>query len=100
MASFDEHVKAALDALPPHLAGALDNVAVVVEEQNRDEPDLYGLFDWPEFMPAKIAIYRRPLVEDFADPAELEEQIRITVLHELAHYFGMDEDRIADLGYD
>ena len=100
MASFDEHVKAALDALPPHLAKALDNVAVVVEEQNREEPDLYGLFDWPEFMPAKIAIYRKPLVEDFADPAELEEQIRITVLHELAHYFGMDEDRIADLGYD
>ena len=100
MASFDEHVKAALDALPPHLAKALDNVAVIVEEQNREEPDLYGLFDWPEFMPAKIAIYRKPLVEDFADPAELEEQIRITVLHELAHYFGMDEDRIADLGYD
>ena len=100
MASFDEHVKAALDALPPHLAGALDNVAVVVEEQNREEPDLYGLFDWPEFMPAKIAIYRKPLVADFDDPAELEEQIRITVLHELAHYFGMDEDRIADLGYD
>ena len=100
MASFDEHVKAALDALPPRLAAALDNVAVVVEEANREEPDLYGLFDWPEFMPAKIAIYRRPLVEDFADPAELEEQIRITVLHELGHYFGMDEDRIADLGFE
>jgi predicted Zn-dependent protease with MMP-like domain len=100
MATFDEHVKAALDALPPHLAGALDNVAVVVEEQNREEPDLYGLFDWPEYMPAKIAIYRKPLVADFEDPAELEEQIRITVLHELAHYFGIDEDRLADLGYE
>ena len=51
-------------------------------------------------MPAKISIYRRPLEEDFADPTELEEQIRITVLHELAHYFGMDEDRLTDLGYD
>ena len=100
MTSFEEHVRAALDRLPPHLASALDNVAVVVEEQNREEPDLYGLFDWPEYMPAKIAIYRKPLLEDFDDPAELEEQIRITVLHELAHYFGMDEDRIADLGYD
>ena len=98
--SFEEHVRAALDSLPPHLAVALDNVAVVVEEQNRDEPDLYGLFDWPEFMPAKISIYRKPLTEDFDDPAELEEQIRITVLHELAHYFGMEEDRIADLGYE
>ena len=98
--TFEEHVRAALDSLPPHLATALDNVAVVVEEQNAQEPDLYGLFDWPEYMPAKISIYRRPLVEDFEDPAELEEQIRVTVLHELAHYFGMDEDRLSDLGYD
>ena len=98
--TFEEHVRAALDSLPPYLAKALDNVAVVIEEQNREEPDLYGLFDWPEYMPAKISIYRRPLVEDFEDAAELEEQIRVTVLHELAHYFGMDEDRLADLGYD
>jgi predicted Zn-dependent protease with MMP-like domain len=98
--TFDEHVRAALDSLPPHLATALDNVAVVVEDVNADEPDLYGLFDWPEYMPAKISIYRQPLLEDFPDPAELQEQIRVTVLHELAHYFGMDEDRLADLGYD
>ena len=98
--TFEQHVAAALDLLPAHLAAALENVAVVIEEANREEPDLYGLFDWPEYMPAKISIYRRPLVEDFPDPAELEEQIRVTVLHELAHYFGIDEDRIADLGYD
>jgi predicted Zn-dependent protease with MMP-like domain len=100
MATFDEHVRAALDSLPPKLAAALENVAVVIEEENPQEPDLYGLFDWPEYMPAKISVYRRPLVEDFDDPAELEEQIRVTVLHELGHYFGMDEDRIADLGYE
>ena len=100
MASFDEHVRNALDSLPPHLAKALDNVAVVVETQNREEPDLYGLFDWPEYMPAKISIYRKPLEEDFPDAAELEEEIRVTVLHELAHYFGFEEDRIADLGYE
>ena len=100
MATFEQHVRAALDTLPPNLAAALDNVAVVVEEENAEEPDLYGLFDWPEYMPAKISIYRRPLEEDFPDPAELEAEIRVTVLHELAHYFGMDEDRIADLGYD
>ena len=100
MAPFEQHVRAALDLLPPHLAAALDNVAVVVEEENPQEPDLYGLFDWPEFMPAKISIYRRPLQADFEDPAELEEEIRVTVLHELAHYFGLDEDRIGDLGYE
>jgi predicted Zn-dependent protease with MMP-like domain len=47
-----------------------------------------------------VTIYRRPLVEEFPDPAELEREIRVTVLHELGHYFGLDEDRLAELGYD
>ena len=98
--SFDEQVRAAIDSLPPHIAKALANVAIVIEPENAEEPDLYGLFDAPEFMPAKISIYRRPLEEDFPDAMELEQQIRVTVLHELAHYFGFEEDRIADLGYD
>ena len=98
--TFDEHVRAALDSLPPQLASALENVAIVIEGENAEEPDLYGLFDQPEYMPAKISIYRKPLEEDFPDATELEEQIRITVLHELAHYFGFDEDRIAELGYE
>jgi predicted Zn-dependent protease with MMP-like domain len=72
----------------------------VVEDENAEEPDLFGLFDEPEYMPAKISIYRKPLEQEFPDPAELENEIRITVLHELAHYFGMDEDQIAELGYD
>jgi len=50
--------------------------------------------------PDTISIYRRPLEESFPDPEELREEIRITVLHELAHYFGLDEDRLAELGYD
>ena len=100
MNRFEEHVRAALDMLPPQLARGLENVAVVVEEQNADEPDLYGLFDEPPYLPARIAIYRRPLVEDYGhDPKRLEEEIRITVLHELAHYFGIDEDRLDELGY-
>jgi predicted Zn-dependent protease with MMP-like domain len=97
---FEDHVRHALDGLPPDIARALENVAVVVEEQNREEPDLYGLFESPEWMPSKITIYRRPLVEDFEDPAELEAEIRTTVLHELGHYFGMDEDRLGGLGYE
>jgi predicted Zn-dependent protease with MMP-like domain len=100
MTRFEEHVRAALDMLPPELAAGLENVAVVVEEQNAEEPDLYGLFDEQPYMPAKISIYRRPLVEDFGDdPARLQEEIRITVLHELAHYFGIDEERLDELGY-
>jgi len=109
MASFEEHVRNALDLLPPELAQALVNVAVVVEDEHPDDPDLFGLYEGiplPERgsgghgeLPDRIAIYRIPLEESFGDPQELEDEIRITVLHELAHYFGLDEDRIADLGY-
>jgi predicted Zn-dependent protease with MMP-like domain len=100
MAGFDTHVRRAVESLPPEIAAKLENVAVVVEEENREEPDLYGLFEQPEYLPARIAIYRRPLEEDFGDdPAELEAEIRVTVLHELAHYFGLDEARLDELGY-
>jgi predicted Zn-dependent protease with MMP-like domain len=100
MTSFEEHVRAALDSLPAAIAAKLENVAVVVEEENTAEPDLYGLFDEAPYMPARIAIYRRPLLADYGDdPEELEEQIRVTVLHELAHYFGMEEGRLDELGY-
>jgi len=97
---FEEHVRRALDSLPPELARGLENVAVVVEDENPEEPDLLGLFDEQPYMPAKISIYRLPLEESFPDPDELEREIRITVLHELAHYFGMDEERLEELGYD
>jgi predicted Zn-dependent protease with MMP-like domain len=109
VARFDEHVRRALDSLPPQLAGALKNLAVVVEDENPEDPDLFGLYegiplpergDWAGSLPDRIAIYRLPLEESFPDPAELEEEIRITVLHELAHYFGLDEDRLAELGYE
>ena len=96
---FEEHVRRALDEVPPELAKALENVAVVVEEEAPGDPDLFGLWESAEYLPDKITIFRKPLVQAFPDPAELEEEIRITVLHELAHYFGIDEDRLEDLGY-
>ena len=107
--TFDDHVRAALDELPPPIAAALENVAVVVEDENPDDPDLLGLYhgvplpergDMAGALPDKISIYRLPLEESFPDPDELRDEIRVTVLHELAHYFGLDEARIADLGYD
>ena len=72
----------------------------MVEDENSEEPDLYGLFDEPEYLPAKVTIYRVPLEADFPEPERLEHEIRVTVLHELAHYFGIDEDRLAELGYE
>jgi predicted Zn-dependent protease with MMP-like domain len=107
--SFEDHVRAALDTLPPHIASALRNVVVVVEDENREDPDVFGLYhgvplpergDDTGLLPDTISIYRIPLEESFPDPEELRDEIRITVLHELAHYFGLDEDRIADLGYE
>jgi predicted Zn-dependent protease with MMP-like domain len=98
--SFDDHVRRALDSLPPELARGLENVAVVVEDENAEDPDLFGLFQEHPYLPAKISIYRLPLEDSFPDPSELEDEIRITVLHELAHYFGIDEGRLEELGYD
>jgi predicted Zn-dependent protease with MMP-like domain len=107
--SFEDHVRAALDTLPPHIASALRNVVVVVEDENREDPDVFGLYhgvplpergDDTGLLPDTISISRIPLVQSFPDPEELRDEIRITVLHELAHYFGLDEDRIADLGYE
>ena len=98
--TFEDHVRRALDGLPPEIARGLDNVAVVVEEADAEDPDLFGLWESQEYMPDKITIFRRPLVEEFGnDPAELEREIRITVLHELAHCFGIDEERLEELGY-
>ena len=96
---FEDHVQKALDSLPEQFQQALTNVAIVVEDEHAEEPDLFGLWEAHEFMPDKITIFKRPLVQAFPDPEELEEEIRITVLHELAHYFGIDEDRLDELGY-
>ena len=102
-------MQAALDGLPAEIGLALRNVAVVVEDENSEDPELFGLYhgvpltergDDVGLLPDKISIYRIPLEESFQDQDELREEIRVTVLHELGHYFGLDEQRIADLGYE
>jgi predicted Zn-dependent protease with MMP-like domain len=108
--SFADHVRAALDSLPPRLREAMSNVEIVVEDENREDPDLFGLYlgipltergeGYAGVLPDKIAIYRLPLEEEFGhDPELLEDEIRITVVHEIAHHFGIDEDRLAELGW-
>ena len=105
---FEEHVERALAALPPELKQAVRNVEISVEDEHPEEPDLFGLYegvplpereDWAGAIPDRIRIFRVPLVESFPDPPELEAEIRITVLHEVAHYFGIDGDRLDDLGF-
>jgi predicted Zn-dependent protease with MMP-like domain len=107
--SFEDHVRAALESLPPNLRDAMSNVEIVVEDENREDPDLFGLYlgipltereSYAGVLPDKIAIYRLPLEEEFGDdPAVLEDEIRITVVHEIAHHFGIDEDRLTELGW-
>ena len=106
--TFEEIVARALRSLPPELQEAVRNVEIAIEEQHPEDPDLFGLYegvplpdrgDWAGSMPDRIRIFRRPLVESFPDPRELEDEIRITVLHELGHYFGLDEDELDNLGF-
>ena len=116
---FEELVARALDAIPEPFARALDEVAIVIEDeatpaQLRESglsPDegLYGLYDgvprteyaadWA-LAPNKITLFRRPLLEDFDDSDELEREVWVTVIHELAHHLGIDDDRLRDLGVD
>ena len=108
---FAEHVRAAVESLPAELRQAMSNVEIVVEDENEEDPDLFGLYlgipltergveSYAGVLPDKIAIYRIPLEDEFGhDPGVLEEEIRITVVHEIAHHFGIDEDRLSELGW-
>lgn len=117
---FKREVAAALDSLPRRFRKELHNVTVVVEirptgralremglDPRRDV--LYGAYQGvplpdrsifnPPVLPDTITLYAEPLMRDFPDPGELREQIRDTVIHEIAHYLGMDDEEIEDLGY-
>jgi predicted Zn-dependent protease with MMP-like domain len=108
---FERTIERTLAEVPAHLQVHLENVEVIVEREWAEEPDLYGLYDGVPLTermqgstdmrgPDRVYVFRRPLVEDFGDdPRELAREIRITLLHELAHHFGIDEDRLDQLGY-
>lgn len=110
----------ALNDLPEEFRDRMNNVEIVVERKptkrqlleagldpRRDT--LYGLYHgtplpersvfYPPILPDKITIFAEPLMRDFPDPDDLRRQIRVTVVHEIAHYFGMDDDEIEKLGY-
>lgn len=109
--TFARVVTRTLDELPELFQLALENVVVLVEDVNEGEPDLYGLYDGVPLVermaghddmrgPDYVYVYRRPLIDDFAhDLARLEAEIRVTLLHELAHHFGLDERRLEELGW-
>ncbi len=107
---FAELVEQALDSLPPDLASAIDNVGIVVSaESPRGQPELLGLYEgiplpkrgnnYVGAMPDRISIFRGPLLRMCHSRDEVVEQVRITVIHELGHYFGFDDDQLHDRGY-
>jgi predicted Zn-dependent protease with MMP-like domain len=118
---FEALVERALDSLPPQFVSLLDDVAVVIEDSPTPEQTrlagadadadgwLYGLYEgvpateWGAdyvALPNKITLFRLPLETDFPDPAQLEEEVRITVIHELAHHAGIDDERLHELDLD
>lgn len=108
--AFDEAVADALDHVPAHLMDLLDNVVILVEDDPpADEPDLLGLYEgvplserdtsYAAVLPDHILIFRRPLKAICDSVAELVDQIGITVVHEIAHFFGIDDDELDDLGW-
>lgn len=107
-AEFDELVADALDEIPDALAELIDNVVVVVEDRHETE-DLLGLYEGLPLterddygglaMPDRITIYRLPICEMCTTRDEIVEEVLVTVVHELAHHFGIDDDELHRLGW-
>lgn len=105
---FERLVGDALDLLPDELAELIDNVVVTIEDRHPDEPELLGLYEGIPLterhdygalvLPDRITIYRLAVCELCADEDELVEEVAVTVVHELAHHFGIDDDTLHDLG--
>ena len=108
---FVELAEAALASLPPQLAGLLDNVVLFVEDDAPpEEPDLLGLYDgvalterdttYGGVLPDRIMIFRRPTLAICETEQDVVDEVHITVVHEIAHHFGIDDARLAELGWD
>lgn len=113
---FDRMVRKAVDSLPPVIHTMMENVEIVVEDEpteeqrNGAEDGPFGLYEgipltertssYGLILPDKISIFRGPLERATATPSDLYAEVQATVIHEVAHHFGMDEGQIADLGYE
>ncbi|MGH3424235.1 MAG: metallopeptidase family protein [Nocardioidaceae bacterium] len=105
---FESLVGDALDGIPAEFADALDNVVIVLED-DPPQPGLLGLYqgipltergDWyAGVLPDRISLYRNPICARASSRAEVGEEVRITVVHELGHYFGIDDARLHELGW-
>lgn len=105
---FEQAVRDAVDGLPDDLREAMSNVEIVIEDEPPDGQPLLGLYQgvpltrrtsgYGNVPPDKISIYRGPLERHYGhDPELLEEQIRRVVLHEIAHHFGLSDERLREI---
>lgn len=109
-AEFEEAVGDALDLIPDELMDLLDNVVFFIEEETPEgEPDLLGLYDgipiterdgsWGGTLPDRITIFRGPTLRLCSSRQEVIDEVAVTVVHEIAHYFGIDDDRLHEWGW-
>jgi predicted Zn-dependent protease with MMP-like domain len=108
---FEGAVADALDGVPPELARLMNNVVVLVEDEAPpDDPDLLGLYEGTPLterdawwatgsLPDRITIFRRPTLAVCESSEDVAEEVRITVVHEIAHHFGIDDERLHELGW-
>ena len=109
MQRFDELVGEALDSVPGELMRLLDNVVILIEDADPDDPHLLGVYhgvaltqrdsDYTFALPDRIVIFRTPLMAMCADEDDLRDEVAITVVHELAHHFGIDDHVLHELGW-
>ncbi|MCB0923739.1 MAG: metallopeptidase family protein [Mycobacterium sp.] len=106
---FEELVSDALDVIPPELAAAATNVVFLIEDRHPEDPDLLGLYEgialtdrdssYAGALPDTITIFRDSLLEVCDSEGEVVEEVAVTVIHEMAHHFGIDDDRLHELGW-
>jgi len=106
---FGTLVDDALDSVPDELFRAMDNVVVLVADRHPEEPGLLGLYEgvalterdttYSGFLPDTITIYREALCDFCSTEAELVHEVAVTVIHEIAHHFGIDEQTLHRLGW-
>ncbi|MFM6974529.1 MAG: metallopeptidase family protein [Agromyces sp.] len=108
--AFESLVEAVLDELPDEMLDGLDNVVFMVEDRPEDGSlDVLGVYEGIALtdrehyglgeLPDRIVLYREPLLDVCSDELELREEIRITIVHEVAHFYGIDDDRLHELGW-
>ncbi len=106
---FEELVGEALDLIPAELTAAMDNVVVLVDDRNAQDPELLGLYegvaltertsDYGGVLPDRITVYREAILDVCDDEDDVVEEVAVTVVHEVAHHFGIDEETLHRLGW-